>query len=1793
MTDSSTGNSSFTSYYDKYRSRFGSQQSQSVDFSQYSGLFTPSKQKLGFLGRFADILSRPMRILSNPAMKIVELPEQLDKAKELRLSGQDAAATKQTLNAVGSVLASPFTGFFSDDPANKPYWSDIIERAADVQNRNNPNYVDKANNVDPMTKGALGFVGDVLIDPLWLVPGGWAAKAGAKAGKEASAAVDVSRRVARGELPEAAMLPSTSNIQRLGVTETAFSQTARETFDLTTIVGGKTRTQNYATREAAEQALQKSQARSKKPWVNLDETAKPFRGTNGYKISSKAVTQADVFPAAQAAQKVADDLVEAATKGGATSSETVVKSLREIINTRQVALGKETVGLRGELDSFFKSLAKAAPTPRAKPGKAQAFGKWVESAATNKNIANSVLAVPEGSVLSQPMGRSTTVKNAIALYRDTRRPEIKRAIEQLLLRPAYNNYASGVKAGKGVDLLGNASTPTARVQEAAEASIAATIVRNLKNLDDAERARGAALLGEELFADLQALSPKQMAKFIDDIDAVLLETGAVDALGVVNPQTLLGRVLGLFDDRATIRAAEEARLAASIDNIPNVTPEVVAARAVDMGESAEMTDFVTSLFNRAGITENVGSRVLAIKAAVAEVLPNLARAKLDEKYQKGVYPYESKSKKALKTDPDFGTGRAVVPKSINSGFQAEAFKDLQIALAKYYKADAADDMFLGFAGKKEFRGQKFIREKERNTLIALELLEELLKRQGLAPTLTLDGVSYQMGLAQAYRIVSETMGDISHRLAGAVFNAFSPVGPKGTRKAAELFDGTLPPNVFADAVAKKLAGGSAEDIKAILLSKLSAAKVPIVNGFADAYAANRKVRTGNTEVPVRLMADEIVKGIDEAGPALIRALAENAEQYTIRGLVEGKQFTAEAAEIIADVFANAEKTAAQIRIAANPSKIVEDIATVVPSTELGQTFASGVITASIGPEVRKTAQVIEEISEGVASGNKARVKKAQETLIDDAANASQRIMDDATRIADDLRKSGNPYDDLIDDVIDELDLSSVRRWDAAATQGRGTVTAGAMKLIDPLRRFFDAKSGMNVQEMLWGSRLFFAQGNLMALVNKPFIKSLNALSKNDDYTKQVIPGAKTTVLQQAMKNVQQGIRSAEGSALRNAEDELRPLLARFFDQTDEVQNLLLGNAFFRTGAGRESINSVLEYAAVLGRGSNDVAITPPKGIYFDEDLAVKLATEKAEKLGRAPTRSEITEELLNQWKSWEINDPLDFLFRTNRAMVQLASEVSFVTAFRQKAFQLGLASSKPRNGFVKVVGGSDSRYGRFLGEEPLYMDRDAAEMFQAIDNFAKTSKQFDGSFGKFVRTTLDPLTDTWKYAITLPRPGHHIRNMIGDITLTFLAEGVVGAAIASRNAWKMMSLRGTYSDVDVAKAMTQMGISDIPKNTSVVSSGRFGSLTYDDVYRELFLGKGILIPARQREGLLTRQTLGKAENNLMDDEVIVNTASRALEKTFAVTSLGFAARGGRMEDAILTIAEGRDTFVRMQHAFQMLEKAQQGKILTRGFGTTVDPKKISKDELYDLIAERVSKYHPDMATLSTAEKKYLRRLMPFYHWNRGAVQAVLETLVMNPGRVTVFDKATYNIAVAAGINPDSLYDPFPDDQLFPSFLREQIQGPLFEADNRYFGFRPGIVTQDVLNQFASGNPIDVILDNANPAFKIPIELLTGTRLGTQSRIRDYSDFIDSSIPGMNYVANVSGKSVTGSFYSLLTGGGFDPQYQFEVGNKDSRDQIISAVNWLLGIGLTDYSRPSYIRFAEIEQQQQNREGRGF
>jgi hypothetical protein len=102
--------------------------------------------------------------------------------------------------------------------------------------------------------------------------------------------------------------------------------------------------------------------------------------------------------------------------------------------------------------------------------------------------------------------------------------------------------------------------------------------------------------------------------------------------------------------------------------------------------------------------------------------------------------------------------------------------------------------------------------------------------------------------------------------------------------------------------------------------------------------------------------------------------------------------------------------------------------------------------------------------------------------------------------------------------------------------------------------------------------------------------------------------------------------------------------------------------------------------------------------------------------------------------------------------------------------------------------------------------------------------------------------------------------------------------------------------------------------------------------------------------------------------------------------------------------------------------------------------------MLDAAARRVRKYHPDVTGLTAGERKYMRRIIPFYTWFRGVAPIVLADLARQPAKITALPKVYFNVATSMGVNPYTLTDPFPEDQLIPSFIRDNLTGPVF-GDN--------------------------------------------------------------------------------------------------------------------------------------------------
>jgi hypothetical protein len=220
---------------------------------------------------------------------------------------------------------------------------------------------------------------------------------------------------------------------------------------------------------------------------------------------------------------------------------------------------------------------------------------------------------------------------------------------------------------------------------------------------------------------------------------------------------------------------------------------------------------------------------------------------------------------------------------------------------------------------------------------------------------------------------------------------------------------------------------------------------------------------------------------------------------------------------------------------------------------------------------------------------------------------------------------------------------------------------------------------------------------------------------------------------------------------------------------------------------------------------------------------------------------------------------------------------------------------------------------------------------------------------------------------------------------------------------------------------------------------------------------------------------------------------------------------------------------------------------------------------------QVRKFHPDVKGLTPFETKYLRRLFPFYSWFRQSAPVVLGTMVSKPGRVTGLFKVEQNAAIAMGLNPESISDPFPDDKLFPSFISDNIVGPIVGN----YGINIGSPQEGILGDTLNGNIGRNLAGMLNPVLKAPVDLVTRTNLGTGGHIADVSDYVDQQLPILNQVSTISGQSASSGF--------MDPQRAVEIGDKNRffNEQM---ANFLTGLGIQNYGKPSYKVIAGKERQ---------
>jgi hypothetical protein len=277
-------------------------------------------------------------------------------------------------------------------------------------------------------------------------------------------------------------------------------------------------------------------------------------------------------------------------------------------------------------------------------------------------------------------------------------------------------------------------------------------------------------------------------------------------------------------------------------------------------------------------------------------------------------------------------------------------------------------------------------------------------------------------------------------------------------------------------------------------------------------------------------------------------------------------------------------------------------------------------------------------------------------------------------------------------------------------------------------------------------------------------------------------------------------------------------------------------------------------------------------------------------------------------------------------------------------------------------------------------------------------------------------------------------------------------------------------------------------------------------------------------------------------------------------SKGLVGGVSKVNDKLSGISATRDNFFRLAHFIKEIEK---GGI----YG--------SLEEAALAAAQVVTTYHPTVYGLSAFERKYMRRAVYFYTWQRIAATKIFQLIVQQPGTIIIPSKIQYAFAEANGFSPESFGDPWDPNGIYASWNTGNLYGPQFQGPSGpgdAWGFGPAVPQLDILNSLFSGytvQPGQTGLDavtrgtqnlagqNLSPLPKWFAELTTGNRVGTGGDIRNPLEYAIDQVGGINTI-------------SKITGLGQEPEKTLTP-TEQAEKKTRLLINWLLGQKLQDYS----------------------
>lgn len=503
---------------------------------------------------------------------------------------------------------------------------------------------------------------------------------------------------------------------------------------------------------------------------------------------------------------------------------------------------------------------------------------------------------------------------------------------------------------------------------------------------------------------------------------------------------------------------------------------------------------------------------------------------------------------------------------------------------------------------------------------------------------------------------------------------------------------------------------------------------------------------------------------------------------------------------------------------------------------------------------------------------------------------------------------------------------------------------------------------------------------------------------------------------------------------------------------------------------------------------------------------------------------------LDSWKGWNLTD--DPIKHISR--LELATErlAAKYALFDDIAARWG--SRMPKGEFKYKV--NDPRFAGYYFDAGM---RDQVnKMLSNMDNIyepnSKAAKMFDA------------IQRIWKTHVTIYSPSHHINNLIGDAWLSWMA-GVNNPLVYKKAADVLKGQSRRYASLDEMEDL-------ITRSRPAKAGGKeilkkYGKpVTADEIYVAAHR-RGLLLSAKQLE-------------DIFGDELF----------------RGVKPFGGKVHGVASAITQRRDHWMRLAHFIDAVGKSRAK----------------SLDEAFDEAAHTVRKYHPDGMDLTNFERKVMRRIIPFYSWQRKSIPLILKFLVQKPGKIAMIPKFLEAAQAAAGIEAPSRSQSFPVDQLFPDWMRESGIGPIARTGMEGL---PGLIASlsrqgvnpltgediggytivspanpfvDSFAEFAGhGKPSDFlrgVAGQVTPFAKVPLELYFDENVRTGAPVSsDLNRYVTEQIPLVGIGSRITGLGVAGP-----TERGAAEGFNLE-----------ALVNWLFGAGIIGTG--PYQKQAQVEE----------